>query len=128
MARITRQEAADRLGICVKTLDGLIRRGQLPASKIGPRIVRIDERDLEAYVAGRLVAPVKKAAEPPKMRPKADALDALTAVLFTQMERGSSRDVIMSRIMGNGWQKLRIARRRNEHGGLFAECRYAERR
>ena len=81
MAWITRQEAADRLGICVKTLDGLIRRGQLPASKIGPRIVRIDElpaskigtrivrideRDLDAYVAGRLVAPMKKAAEPPK--------------------------------------------------------------
>ena len=66
MAWITRQEAANRLGICVKTLDGLIRRGQLPASKIGPRIVRIDERDLDAYVAGRLVAPMKKAAEPPK--------------------------------------------------------------
>lgn len=65
MAWITRQQAAERLGISLPTLDGLIRRGQLPASKIGPRIVRIDERDLEAYVAGRLVAP-KKAAEPPK--------------------------------------------------------------
>ena len=50
-----------------------------------------------------------------KMRPKVDALDALTAVLFTQMERGNSRDATMSRIMENGWWKLRIARRRNEH-------------
>ena len=66
MAWITRQQAAERLGISLPTLDGLIRRGQLPASKIGPRIVRIDERDLEAYVAGRLVAPMKKTAEPPK--------------------------------------------------------------
>lgn len=65
MAWITRQQAAERLGISLPTLDGLIRRGQLPASRIGPRIVRIDERDLEAYVAGRLVAPTKKAAEPP---------------------------------------------------------------
>ena len=69
MAWITRQEAADRLAISVKTLDGLIRRGQLPASKIGPRIVRIDERDLEAYTAERRVAPApekKKAAPPPR--------------------------------------------------------------
>ncbi len=69
MAWITRQEAADRLAISVKTLDGLIRRGQLPASKIGPRIVRIDERDLEAYTAERRVAPApvkQKAAPPPR--------------------------------------------------------------
>ena len=37
-----------------------------------------------------------------KMRPKEDALDALTAALFTQMERGNSRDVTMSRIAENG--------------------------
>lgn len=69
MAWITRQEAADRLAISVKTLDGLIRRGQLPASKIGPRIVRIDERDLEAYTVERRVAPApvkQKAAPPPR--------------------------------------------------------------
>ena len=50
------------------------------------------------------------------MRQKVDALDALTAALFTQVERGDSRDVIMSLITENGWQKSRIARRRNEHG------------
>ena len=55
MAWITRQEAADRLAISVKTLDGLIRRGQLPASKIGPRIVRIDERDIEEHLGRRVV-------------------------------------------------------------------------
>lgn len=66
MVWITRQQAAERLGISLPTLDGLIRRGQLPASKVGPRIVRIDERDIDAYLAARRVAPMKKAAEPPK--------------------------------------------------------------
>lgn len=65
MAWITRQHAAERLEISLPTLDGLIRRGQLPASKIGARIVRIDERDIEAYLSARRVAPMKKAAEPP---------------------------------------------------------------
>ena len=65
MALITRQDAADRLGISLPTLDGLIRRGQLPAFRIGPRIVRIEEKDLDAYVAARQVAPIKKTAEPP---------------------------------------------------------------
>lgn len=62
---LKRQQAAERLGISLPTLDGLIRRGQLPASKVGARIVRIDESDIEAYLAARRVAPMKKAAEPP---------------------------------------------------------------
>lgn len=61
---ITRQQAAERLGISLPTLDGLIRRGQLPASRIGPRIVRIDERDIDAYLSARRVTPIKKAAQP----------------------------------------------------------------
>lgn len=65
MALITRQQAAELLGISLPTLDGLIRRGQLPASRIGSRIVRIDERDIEGYLSARRVAPMKKAAEPP---------------------------------------------------------------
>lgn len=69
MAWITRQQAADRLAISIKTVDALIRRGQLPASRIGPKIVRIDERDLEAFTAERRVAPTpvkEKAAPPPR--------------------------------------------------------------
>lgn len=65
MAYITRQEAADRLAVSLRTLDGIIGRGALPAHRIGPRLVRIDEKELEAYVAGRLVAPqIKKPAAP----------------------------------------------------------------
>ena len=69
MAWITRQQAAERLSVSVKTIDALIRRGQLPASRIGPKIVRINERDLEEYAEGRLVMPApekKKAAPPPR--------------------------------------------------------------
>ena len=69
MAWITRQQAAEQLSVSVKTIDALIRRGQLPASRIGPKIVRINERDLEEYAKGRLVMPApekKKAAPPPR--------------------------------------------------------------
>ena len=48
MAWISRQQAAERLSVSVKTIDGLVKRGQLPAYRIGPKIVRIDEHDIEA--------------------------------------------------------------------------------
>lgn len=69
MELITRQQAADRLAISIKSLDALVKRGQLPAYRIGPKMVRIREQDLEAYVANRLVVPEpakQKAAPPPR--------------------------------------------------------------
>ena len=65
MALISRQEAAERLAISLRTVDGLIRRGQLRAYRIGPKLVRIDEKDLQAFLASRQVAPEVKKAEPP---------------------------------------------------------------
>lgn len=70
MAYITKQEASARLAISVRTLEGLISRGQLPAYRIGPKMVRIDEADLEAYVQARVIrhqAPAPKGVE--KVRP-----------------------------------------------------------
>ena len=64
MTLITRQEAAGALGVSLRTLDDLIHRGSLRAYRIGPKLVRIDPADLEAFVAARLVAPAAKAAEP----------------------------------------------------------------
>ena len=52
---LTRKEAAARLAVSLRTLDGLIARGQLPAYRIGPKAVRLREADLEAYVAGHVV-------------------------------------------------------------------------
>lgn len=68
MTYLTRQQAAERLGISLRTLDGLIQRGGLPAYRIGSRLVRIRDTDLDAYLAGRQVAPapVKEKARPPR--------------------------------------------------------------
>lgn len=68
MNLIKRQEAADRLGISLRTLDALIQRGQLRAYRIGPKLVRIDEADLKAFLLSRQVAPEAKPDEP-KRRP-----------------------------------------------------------
>lgn len=65
MALLTRQQAAERLSVNLRTLDGMIRRGSLPAYRIGARLVRIDEEALDAYLSGHLVAP-RKQAEPPR--------------------------------------------------------------
>lgn len=62
MAYITKQEASARLAIGVRTLEGIIKRGQLPAYRIGPKCVRIDEEDLEEYVRARQVAPQTRTA------------------------------------------------------------------
>ena len=65
MAYITRQQAAERLAVSLRTLDGMIQRGTLPAYRIGSKLVRIKESELEDYIASRLVAPeaVKKNAK-----------------------------------------------------------------
>lgn len=57
MAFITKQEASARLAIGMRTLEGLIARGQLTAYRIGPKLVRIDEDELEEYVRARQIAP-----------------------------------------------------------------------
>ena len=55
MSLITRKEAAQRLTVSLRTLDGLIARGQLPAYRIGPKTVRLKTEELDAYIAGHLV-------------------------------------------------------------------------
>ena len=60
MGLITVDMAAERLLVSRKTVDRMIRRGVLPAYRIGPKAVRIDEDDLDAYVKGNRVAPVRE--------------------------------------------------------------------
>lgn len=65
MSYITRQQAAELLGVSLRTLDGMIQRGSLPAYKIGSKLVRLKDSDLEEYVEAHRVAPeIKK----PKQR------------------------------------------------------------
>lgn len=63
MALITKQEASARLAIGMRSLEGIIRRGQLPVYRIGPRSVRIDEQDLEDFLAARRCLHEAKPAE-----------------------------------------------------------------
>lgn len=57
---LTKQQAAAELQISVRTLEGLIKRGQLPAYRIGPQLVRIDAEDLRAFVEARPIQPAQK--------------------------------------------------------------------
>jgi len=63
MSYLTRQEAADRLAVSLRTLDGLISRGDLPAYRIGTKLIRIKEEELESFMKARQVAP-----DPPKKK------------------------------------------------------------
>lgn len=68
MAYLTKTQAAERLQISVRTLEGLIKRGQLPAYRIGPQSVRIDAEELEDYVRARRIA-AKPQRKPEPVRP-----------------------------------------------------------
>ena len=51
---LTREQAAVALGICTKTLDGLIRKGELASAIIGGRrLIPVDV--LESFIRSRIV-------------------------------------------------------------------------
>ena len=67
MAYLTRQQAAARLNVSVRVVDGLISRGQLPAYKVGSKLVRIRDEDIEKYMQRQRVTPESpKAKEKPR--------------------------------------------------------------
>jgi excisionase family DNA binding protein len=45
------QEVADKLGVCRVTVLRMIRKGDLPAMKMGKTTIRIAEEDFEAFKA-----------------------------------------------------------------------------
>ena len=49
---LSRKEAALALGVSVKTIDALTRSGQLPARRMGQRIIRYWRQDLDAFAQG----------------------------------------------------------------------------
>lgn len=69
MTYLTRQQTAERLGVSLRTLDGLIGRGELPAYRVGSRLVRIRDTDVDAYLSDRLVAPAPRKEKPRPQRP-----------------------------------------------------------
>lgn len=57
--------AAQALSISPRTLWGLTRSGDIPAIRVGKRLVRYDPRDLTAYIdARRKAAPVAVEVQP----------------------------------------------------------------
>lgn len=52
---LTRQEVATILNVKIRTVDKLIKRGDLPAHRVSDRKVAVSEDDLRAFLDGRLV-------------------------------------------------------------------------
>lgn len=64
---LKKPEAANILGVSVRTLEKMIGRGVIPAYKIGPKAVRLRREDLDEYLAGHKAAPVPE--KPAPVRP-----------------------------------------------------------
>ena len=62
-ALIKKPEAAEILGVSVRTLEKMIARGALPAYKIGPKMVRLRREDIDDYLESHRAAPVIRAIE-----------------------------------------------------------------
>ncbi len=62
-ALIKKPEAADLLGISVRTLEKMIARGSLPAYRVGPKSVRLRREDIDVYLESHRAAPVIRAVE-----------------------------------------------------------------
>jgi excisionase family DNA binding protein len=53
MAMMTIKEVAERLNVHPNTIRRLIKSGELASMRVGSRGIRVDERDLEAYINRR---------------------------------------------------------------------------
>ena len=61
---IKKPEAAEILGVSVRTLEKMIARGALPAYRIGPKMVRLRREDIDDYLETHRAVPVLRKIEP----------------------------------------------------------------
>ena len=61
---IKKQEAAEMLGVSVRSLERMIARGALPAYKVGARLVRLRAEEVEAYLDKHRAAPQREKPQP----------------------------------------------------------------
>jgi excisionase family DNA binding protein len=54
-ASLRRREAAQYLGVCLRTLEGLVRDGQVKAIRVSKWALRFRESDLDRYLDTRYV-------------------------------------------------------------------------
>jgi excisionase family DNA binding protein len=47
---MTPKEAAEVLGVHTATIYKLVKTGELPSVKLGPKLIRISESDLQKYI------------------------------------------------------------------------------
>lgn len=47
---LTVTETADKLRLCKKMIYNLIKSGEIPAIRLGPQTIRIDEFELQRYI------------------------------------------------------------------------------
>ena len=67
MELIHKKEACEILSISHNTLDALMRKGKIPFYRIGPKTIRLDRAEVEAYLEASRVEHI----EPPKrIKPK----------------------------------------------------------
>jgi len=45
-------EAADRCGVHYRTFRRWVRDGRIPATRIGPKLLKVDARDLDEFIDG----------------------------------------------------------------------------
>lgn len=55
MGFLSINEVAERLSVSRDVVSGLVRDGELPALRVGPRLVRINEMDLSSFVRRNMV-------------------------------------------------------------------------
>jgi excisionase family DNA binding protein len=77
---------AQRLGLTVKGVRGLVTRGELPAYRIASRI-RVDPADLDAFVAARRID-VRVPQRFTPARPRPSAPRGRLAATFAELEHG----------------------------------------
>lgn len=51
------KELASRCGVAVGTVYWWVATGQVPHARLGPRLVRFDEAEIDAWLAAKRVAP-----------------------------------------------------------------------
>ena len=55
MNLMTRLEACEYLKISLDTLERMLKRGDIPAYRLGPKQIRIKREDLNAYLEARSI-------------------------------------------------------------------------